>query len=340
MRRYLHIIAFMLLAVLPVACDVHELPGGDTDIAVSLHLKFDTDLPQYTTVDFTKAGSGVSDWRVRYIVRLYKYASETYSRTPAYTFTFFSEDTGELDRTLYLKAEAANYRVAVWTDFVKAGTEEGFFYNADDFSEVRLSGTYYGQDEHRDCFYGSNDLEMATLLTYDASYEATVELGRPLARFNFISTDREKFIDYWIQQVAIRNGSFVKMDRGSLDLNKFHVRWVYPQFLPNTFNLHNDRPVDSATGVSFDAEMSVREDGNVDLGFDWMFVNPKGTESKVIVSLEIYDQDGTYVSTVSNIEVPLMRSQQTTVIGNILTSGINNGVSIDPTYDGEFNVMI
>ena len=221
---------------------------------------------------------------------------------------------------------------------VKAGSEDDLFYDTSDFSEVKLTGSYAGNEPMRDCFYGSTDLEMATLLTYDCTYEAEVQMGRPIAKFNFISTDRDKFIDYWVQQQAIRSGSLVKIDRNKVDLNKFTVRWVYPQFLPNTFNLHSGRPVDSATGVRFDVPMRVNEDGNVDLGFDWMFVNP--TESKVVVSLEIYDQEGAYLSTVSNIEVPLMRSHFTTVEGNILTNGINNGVSIDPTYDGEFTIIL
>lgn len=337
MRNSLRIFAVLLAVLGLAACDVHELPHGETRVAVTLDLKFDTSLPQYTTVYYnTKAGD--PEWQTRYIVRLYKYASSDYSRDPSYTFVLTDRELDELDHKVYFMAEAANYRAVVWTDFVKAGSEDDLFYDTSDFSEVKLTGSYAGNEPMRDCFYGSTDLEMATLLTYDCTYEAEVQMGRPIAKFNFISTDRDKFIDYWVQQQAIRSGSLVKIDRNKVDLNKFTVRWVYPQFLPNTFNLHSGRPVDSATGVRFDVPMRVNEDGNVDLGFDWMFVNP--TESKVVVSLEIYDQEGAYLSTVSNIEVPLMRSHFTTVEGNILTNGINNGVSIDPTYDGEFTIIL
>ena len=337
MKKLIRIIVALLTFGGLYSCDVHELPEGETRIAVALNLKFDTSLPLYKTVDYnTKADYPA--WQTRYVVKLFKYSSSTYNLTPDYSFVVTSADLSKLDHSVYLMAEAANYRVVVWTDFVPAGTQDDYFYDTSNFSEITLKGSYAGNEPMRDCFYGSADLEMAELLNYDSSFEADIQLSRPIAKFNFVSTDRDKFIDYWIQQSAIMNGSMVKIERSQVDLGKFHVRFVYPQFLPNTFNLHNGRPVDSATGVRFTAPMAVMEDGNVDLGFDWVFVNP--TESKVVVSLEIYDQNNNYISTISNIEVPLMRSQLTTVKGNILTNGLNNGVSIDPTYDGEFTVLI
>jgi len=340
MRKLIRtLIACIVLLGLASGCRVHQIPHGETDITVTLNLEYAYDITQYQTIDFnTKAGEPASGYQTRYIINLYKYTSDTYSRTPAYTFVYYFDELDVLDRSITLKAEAANYRAVVWTDYVEAGKETGYYYDAEDFAEVHLTGDYSGCDVRRDAFFGGEDLEMATLLTYDASYEATIQMGRPFARYNFIATDKEQFLDYWVQQLAIRSGTLVKPDRNSLDLNEFKVRFVYPQFLPSTFNLHNGKPVDSSVGVSFFTKMSLREDGNVDLGFDYVFVNP--TESKVVVSLEIYDNEGTYISTVSNIEVPLFRSQQTTIQGKILTSGISSGISIDPTYDGEFTVYL
>lgn len=335
--KKLLIISLALLATIVAACDVHELPVGDSDVAVTLNLKFKTDLPQYQTMDFsTRAGS--LEYQTRYVINMYKYASESYSSVPSYTFVFVDDNTSVLDNTFTFGAEAANYRVVVWTDYVEKGTTAAnLFYDPTNFSEVTLTKTYYGAEPMRDCYFGSENMFMADLLASGSSFECTVNLERPVARFNFVSTDEDKFLDYWIQQLALRNGTYVKMDKRDLDINKFTVRFVYPQYLPNTFNLHTGKAVDSATGVSFTTNMFKMEDGNIDLGFDWVFM---GDEGKVVVSLELYDQDNTYISTVSNITVPVKRGQQTTVVGNILTSGISSGISIDPTYDGEFTVFI
>lgn len=83
--------------------------------------------------------------------------------------------------------------------------------------------------------------------------------------------------------------------------------------------------------------MQLREDGDVDLGWDWVIVGPE--EGVVVVALEFYDATGEYISTVNNITVPLMRGQVTTVKGTLLTRGVDSGVTIDPTYDGEYNVQ-
>lgn len=334
--RHARFIIPALLALVLGACDVHELPVGDADVAVTLRLNYNYDLPQYRTLDFDTRADG-QQYITRYVINLYKYASDTYSDTPAYSFVFLGTNTRELDNTFTFGAEAANYRVVVWTDFIAHGTEIDLFYNPTNFSEVVLTDKYYGAEPMRDCYFGSEDMFMADLLASGSTFECAVNLERPVARYNFVATDKDQFLDFWVRQLAIRSGTMVKVDKSSLDLNQFTVKVIYPQFLPSAFNIRTGRAVDSRLGVSFTTPMKVMEDGNVDLGFDWVFM---GDEGKVIVTLEFYDQDGNYISTVSNIEVPLKRSAQTTIMGKVLTSGINSGVSIDPTYDGEFNVMI
>ena len=339
MKKLLKVLPLLAALTLAAACDVHEIPHGYPLVSLTLDLKYSYDITQYTTIDFrTRAGVPDNGYQARYIVRLYKYASDDWQRTPAYEYVYYSNGLDDLDRRVRLEVEPANYHVIAWTDYVEAATMKDYYYDASDFSELKLTGEYSGCDVRRDGFFGSADLELASILVNGGEHEATVEMGRPFARYNLISMDKEQFIDYWIQQIAMRDGTMVKTDRQNINLNKFKVKFIYPQYLPSTFNLHSGKPVDSTVGVSFWTTMSVREDGDVDLGFDYVFVNP--TETKVNLMLEIYDDKGTYISTVSDIVIPLMRSQQTTVKGKILTSGISSGISIDPTYDGEFNIQI
>ena len=76
----------------------------------------------------------------------------------------------------------------------------------------------------------------------------------------------------------------------------------------------------------------------VDLGFDYMFIGQQ--ESGANVSLSIYDETGKLVSAVPSMVVPLQRGQLTTVRGKFLTSRSEGAVSIDPSFEGEFNVAI
>ena len=55
----------------------------------------------------------------------------------------------------------------------------------------------------------------------------------------------------------------------------------YQGFMPCSFNMFTNKPADSWTGVAFDSTMQRLSDTEVELGFDYVFVN--GGESTVPV---------------------------------------------------------
>ncbi|MBQ9720750.1 MAG: hypothetical protein IJV64_08660 [Oscillospiraceae bacterium] len=334
-------IPLLLMAVLlPVSCDIHQEPVGDAAVSLTLHLRFETAIEpgpvvEYATKSDAPASAAAGENEARYTVRLYRYVSDTWDPEPAYEMTFYDKALADrdLDCDVELPVEPANYRVAVWADYVQDG--EGR-YDASDFGAVQMAATA-GCDEHRAAWFCTDDLPLASILTAGASWEQTLVLRRPHARYRVIATDVEEFLNYWAGQLALRDGTMVK-DPEALDISKFRVRYSYPQYLPSAFGLFSDRPVDARTGVSFEAPMTVLPDGTVDLGFDYVFV--AGDGGSVTVSLAFYDEKGERVSGVEGLEVPLERSKLTTVRGKVLTSGIDSGISIDPTYDGEYNVIL
>ena len=330
------IIPFLCLLALLLAsgCEIHELPEGDPIVNLTLELKYDQPYPQYkTSGPVTKDPE--TQYVVRYVVQLFKYDSDVWNQEPAYTLVEYGEDTQNLDRTISLVVEPSDFHAIVWTDFVEASSLTPF-YSADDFADVKLlTASYQGCESMRDCYFGFTDLPLAELLVNNADYSETMEMHHPVARYNFVSTDREQFIEFLKSRMP---SSIYKPDGTLASLEEFSIRVIYPQYLPSVFNLHSGRPVDSALGVQFYTNLVVREDGDVEMGFDYVFVNE--TESKVIVSLEIYDYKGNYISSVNNLEVVLMRGRNTTVQGTILTSGVDSGVRIDAEYEGEFNIII
>ena len=340
--KWLRYIGIVLgAAFLFAGCDVHELPHGSADVAVTIRFSYEMPIEQWKTVTLTTRNGMAQerDYEIRHIVRLYPYTGESYSRTPAYSFIYNEEYSDNPDHEITLSVAPANYRVVAWTDYVEKGSGNELFYSADDFAEVTLTSLYEGAQQYRDAFRGSKDLRLAKYNYNGASTSTEIEMSRPLARYNFIATDKNQFITYWKQQLALRKLPPVRSnDAPDIDLNKFKVRFMYPQYLPSANNLFTDRPVDSKLGISFDTVMSLRDDGDVDLGFDYVFVN--GKESKVIVSLSIYDENWEYISTVHNVEVPLLRGHQTTIKGKFLTNGISSGVTINPEYEDEYNIYL
>ena len=105
-----------------------------------------------------------------------------------------------------------------------------------------------------------------------------------------------------------------------------------------SYNLFSDRPADAWTGIKFENQLSALDNGEVWLGFDYMFV---GTiDSVVAVWVEIYDKNGNLISGSPVIDIPLLRNKRTVVKGEFLTTQASGGVKVDPGFEGNHNVHI
>ena len=318
----------LLAGTLLMGCRVHEFPGdGGSDGAVvdlTLNLKFDKGVPEFQTIQLdSKAGES---YKARYVVGLYRYASDSPESKPDYVFPFL-EDSME-DRSFTVSVAPANYRVLVWCDYVNGAeafyTSPAFDENPteENFAEVSLvQGAYKGNSPWREAFYGAQDVRLATYLSNHSAHSMDVPMVRSQARFNFVATDKEEFISYWTAKGT-----------KSYDLSDLGVKISYPQFLPCTFNLLQERPVDACSGMEFVSRATVLDDGTIDLGYDWVFANEDQTS--VVVTLSFYDAAGQFISSLQGITVPLCRGKNTTIKGALLTNGVDSGISIDPDYDG------
>ena len=56
--------------------------------------------------------------------------------------------------------------------------------------------------------------------------------------------------------------------------------------------------------------------------------------------VEVYDAEGKLLSSSRPVDVPLMRSKLTTVVGNFLTSDASGGVFVSPGYNGDHNIVV
>ena len=108
--------------------------------------------------------------------------------------------------------------------------------------------------------------------------------------------------------------------------------------MPSTFNMRDNKPCDSSTGVSFTSDITLIDEHNARLGFDYVMVN--GHESSVMVAVGLFDENGVRLSMTNPIEVPLKRSMLTTVKGSFLMQDTRGGVAIEPGFDGEYNIII
>ena len=331
-RNFLLFICALALGCL-AGCSVHEFTeSGEQGASVALSLEIRIDdvlLLQHDIRYATKA----TETAARYIVRFYPVLMEGFSTKAAFEFTMTEADLR--DRTYSLPVAPMDYHIEVWADWISGATD---FYDTADFGSIEVSTKpYAGAEELRDAYCGSLDLDLSPYHSAHSIATASVTLHRPLARLRFLSTDKEDFLRYWASQLAILDGTNVK-DPDAIDLGSFRVVVTYPQYMPSVYNLHDGTVVDSATGVSFESRIKELADGNLELAWDWIFVY--GDDASVVVNISVFDDKGRPVVSLDDIQVPLTPGASTTVTGELLSSHIDSGIHIDPSFDGETIIEI
>lgn len=350
--RFFSSVALAACALLCItSCAVHEWPEpSPADVIVNLD--FDTQLPQYKVLneEGTRASHDGRDYDIRYAIAAYRLLQDgSYAEEPFLLKVFSKDEIDELNATFRFSIDEGSYRFYVWTDFVLAGTQSDYFYNTTNFRRISLQGTHEGNNDFRDAFSGSADLKVIRLGSKETPSTVTVQMRRPLAKFEFITTDLQEFITKTIEAMirkeeaeAAAKAGETKSDGDTktpvVDLEKYTVVFFYSGYMPNAYNMMEGKPCDSATGVKFSSAISAIDNHDARLGFDYVFVN--GEESSVMVTVALYDEEGTQLSISRQIEVPIKRSMLTTVRGSFLMQNTGGGVAIDPGFEDEFNIYI
>ncbi len=359
-----------------ISCDatIHEYPD-ELQIKQDfvLTLDFDLNVLPYTTIeqDLTRTTSQAlraqQQHKVRYIVNVYKANDEgTFSRKAVEQMTLYASSLAEKLPPIRLQLLPGKYRFITWADYVLSSSSKATYYDTSQFEEIKMlhdeEGQYQGNTLWRDAFIGQADAEVEPL----ENGSLTIEMERPLAKYRFITTDLEEFIQQAIEreqakaeekalQDAIAASKLsataadsaqqhtepkvdTKGEARSVDLNKFQVRMVYPMFVPCSFNAFTNKPADSWTAQQYEGKITQLSETEAELGFDFVFVN--GAEAKITVGLALYDSDGELISSIDPITLPIKRSRLTTVRGKFLTSHTSSSVGINPSFDGEYNIEI
>ena len=333
------------------SCAVHEWPEP-TPADVIVNLDFDTQMPQYKVLneEGTRASHDGRDYDIRYTIAAYRLLQDgSYAEEPFLLKVFSKDEIEELNATFRFSIDEGSYRFYVWTDFVLAGTQSDYFYNTTNFRRISLHGTHEGNNDFRDAFSGSADLKVIRRGSKETPSTVTVQMRRPLAKFEFITTDLQEFITKTIEAMIRKEEAEAAAKAGEtkpegdtktpvVDLEKYTVVFFYSGYMPNAYNMMEGKPCDSATGVKFSSAISTIDNHDARLGFDYVFVN--GEESSVMVTVALYDEEGTQLSISPQIEVPIKRSMLTTVRGSFLMQNTGGGVAIDPGFEDEFNIYI
>lgn len=331
MRKSIYILirfTFLLfIALLAKGCSLHEEPeltpegelGVDpTAVTLNLNLSMNLSLAERTPVTITRASE--TKYLRRFIVEAYL------DRQMAARQTVYEEDFNLDNLSVSMKLHARNYRILVWADYVNAETpNEGLVYDAENLAFILPAGKYIGNSRYKDVFAAS---AMADLTSYRDNWgtetELSVELYRPVARYELVTKDVETFLH--------------KLTTGGLSGESFTARVKYSDYLPTGYNLWDDVPKNSLMYMTYNVSFQRPADGTKELrlAFDYLMVGG-GEAASIPVELEIVNEKNEVLAR-SILNIPCERGKNTVVRGNFLTSDVNGGIGIDPDYDGDVEV--
>lgn len=347
MRKILHLIICMTLFLLS-ACDVHEWPETPEFVKMHLRLNYETDMTEwihlYNGASIVEQGLGKTydnhqDYgKIRYIVRIYP-VSEKQRTMQSYTQEFvFTKDIAEgYNHEVTLEVLPGNYNVMVWSDLVKT-SDDVHFYNADNYAEIMLQGDHQGNTDFRDAFRGTNNISLEADIMNRLPYVLDVTMQRPLAKYEFLTTDLKEFVDKEFEYLLKEAASRGEIPPSRVNTDDYKVVFYYSGFMPNTYNMNTDKPVDSKMSVLFESKLEILSENEASLGFDYVFVN--GKKSAVTVQIGLYDKENRQLALSEPIDVPLRRSHHTILKGSFLMQQASGGITINPDFDGNFNIEI
>ena len=352
MKRNRHIrklwSGLLALPFLMAACTLHEEPeltadgelGVDpTEVNVEVNLTLDLNLPEQGNEENSSARvSANTDYLHRFIVEAYL------NRQPVARQVFVESitDRTHLSLPVSMKLHALSYQLVVWKDYVSAETpQEDLHYNTQSLVPVipnRASHT--GNTEYKDVFVGTTSLDLTAYADqWGAVVEQDVTLQRPVARYELIATDVDKFL----QRIA----------DGEVSGERFTARIKYSGYLPVGYNVLDDVPKHSLMYMQYNTSFDVPEEGTDELrvGFDYVFVSNEGSAS-VPMEIEIVNENNVTVAN-SVLNVPLERGKNTVWTGEFLTGDNQGGqgggdepgedeegIGIDPDYDNETDLGV
>lgn len=332
-KYYIGFIA-LVLATLLVSC-VHDYPTTTADgstgidptlVEVNTEVTLDLELLPLQIVPTNKARSGTTkagegaDFHRRFIIEAWRDGKAVARQVTVMEES--DESNRKISLPIHLRLHAVEYTLAVWTDYVKAGTEADLYYNTENLQYVACTDPYTGSTDYRDCLYGTSDLDLREYRDqWNAKVQVKVDMIRPLAKYELIATDVQKFLE--------------KTQRQRAGGAAYTITVRYGFYFPLGFNVLTGKPERSEMGVAFTAPLTVADNGKGEctLASDYIFVN--GEESYIPLSIEIKDNAGNGISRTTGIDVPYRRGHLTTVRGHFLTNRYDTGIGIDPDFDDE-----
>lgn len=329
-RSIVYLGLLCVLVFISLSCernsDHNDQPQITLDIDIKLGISDDLEFENYGALSFDQNSSLSRSCYLRTLIEIYDAEDPI---APVVRDTLYSQYDliDELDLHYTTGLDAKCYDVVIWSDVVESDADgENLFFTASNLKQITYREPYLGNSELKNAFSTNASIDLSHYQDkWNVFYGLQLKLERPQARFEIIASDLEQFLAQF-------------GDDADSTIDDFSVKVLYDGYLPYGFNALIDKPNDARQMISYMTKMEDLGDGNVRLAFDHVLVNH--VESKVNVSLTIYDKSGEVVGQIGSISIPVRRNVRSLISGKYLTNDYLPGIGIDPSFDGDINVVI
>jgi hypothetical protein len=326
-------------------CDmtIHEYPATH-DIQIVVECSVDLTAPEYFATVECEPEKGTSyvvraqqimpqgtrftePVCLRYIVDLYRITSSHSIFVERQVYFADVEDPNPQAKAVF-NVNAEQYKVLVWCDYVKDDERTSWYYNTDDLRKIVYSDVEVLDNNDKDVFTNMLDVDLREYFYSEGHFEFVypLELERPKGRFKCITTDKNDYI---------------KEGKSAEDITAV-VQYV--QYVSAGYNVEEQKPNYFEPTRTFITKAHFDKDGELELFYDYVFVNGKQTNVKLNMmffdgEVSISDSGeivGEKISQWTGISVPLKRNMETIIEGRMLTTSFGTGgFGINPEFDKE-----
>ena len=200
------------------------------------------------------------------------------------------------------------YKVLFWAN--KAGAKDANgnpYFNTENLQNVTMNPCA-SNDDNRDAFCGVDDI-----VVDDKAQTAEVTLKRPFAQVNIAT--------------LVKNAQF--------DITPVSSSVEFTN-IPNSYNVLTGKPGENVESVVYVSSF-VPEDNLIDdykyVAMNYIFVPDSEAGNSIITSVRYYidTPNGTVSNSVPN--VPVKKNYRTNIIGNLLTSGAEYTITVEPGFE-------
>lgn len=326
----LNIILTLCLVWWSMSGCIHSYPDGEgvdpTLLQVGVELSVDIDW-QPIGASLTKASGVSADHRLLIeFSRNGKLHGRCEHRIPADEYA-----EGKIRLIMPFDFNAVEYTVTAWLDCVDNSPtfeSNSCFYNASSLSEIKRADNHISWAEEAECAFASTSINLEEYRDrWNAKVVVPLSLYSPIARFEFVATDFDKFYDYVSD----------KVNRGET----YSVCLAFECMIATAFNAKKDEASIYLTSPEYNFPFPIPDtpasfDGKIISASAFVSDKPQTLKAKVL----IFNSARMIISKSPSMEFPIERGKLTTVTGDMISDFYTGSFDINNIWDGEIIIEL